>query len=539
MSVTLPLVLVLAAHAADPATPVTREALMAAFDAATATPAEPRRAPPCLTGLVKDLKAHWDLLTPADQERVAAFLAPWGSGDLILRGAARGDAPPAPPPATYDEPCFGHQAANYLVSDHFSVEWDDDADADLAPLFSAALEYAFQREVIELGWNRPEGTDQYPMLAIISHNDRQASAYTSVERCSNVGYVPYIVAYSGSWWSRSWADEMAAHEFNHTIQFSTSYAPEFWYWEATAIWMEEQVYPAGNGWVDYVGAYNAHPDIGLTASSQRDYDIFYHMYGAAIFNFLLDNWFGGPDVVRQMWDDASHDWGQYDLPVWENVPGIGLDWEEVYRTFLAANTVMDYTEQSAFPSITLHQQISTLPADGSSSSSDEPQSLGANYIRFDESLAAGGDLHVMVQVEAGPEAWFAQLVSIEGGDVAEIVPIDVTSGEGEASIGFRGDDVYLVVSPWDEDAMGYHYNWDSAPSWSYTWQAEVGSADTGDPGDSDTGYDRIDDVPERPDGDESRVITPPCSCASGRGAWSGALLTLLALTGTALRRRRG
>ncbi|MFH1470072.1 MAG: DUF6055 domain-containing protein [Pseudomonadota bacterium] len=540
MPLALPLLLAFAAQAADHgvAQPVTREGLLAAFDAAVASPLDPERRPACLTGLVMDLKANWELLTPADQQRVAGFLAPWKGDGLSVRGALRGDAPPAPPPATHDAPCFGHQSSNYRLTDHFSIEWESDADADLVDAFAEALEHSFQREVNELGWTRPLGTDQYPMLAYLAHDDRYQGAYTTVDRCSNIGYVPYIVAYSGSWASASWADTMAAHEFNHTIQFSTSYAPEFWYWEATAIWMEEQVYPAANWWAYYVEAYTQRPDLGLTASDDRDQTLFYHMYGAAIFNFLLDNWFGGPDLVRQMWEDASHEWSQYDYPVWENVEGIGLDWEEVYRTFLAANTVMDYTEHATFPTITRHEQVTSLPGEGASSASDEPQSLGANYIRFDDSLAAGGDLHVTIQVESGPEQWFVQLVSVEGSEVGEVVPIDVSSGEGDAWIAFRGDDVYLVVSPWDDDAMGYHYDWTSAPSWSYTWQAELGDGGTGDTGGDDTGYERIDDPPVRPEDGESHVITPPCSCATGHGPAGGVLLGLLALAGAAVRRQR-
>ncbi len=522
----------------------TRTALLQAFDeAVTITPSAD--APPvCLTGLVRDLEANWDLFQPADQQRMADFLAPWGGEGLGPRNIRpEGDEPPPPPPAERDEPCFGHQSGNYLLTDHFSVEWANGVDQADAEAFAEALEYSWEKEVDEFGWNRPDGTETYPMLAYIENNDSYSGAYTTVDYCNGEGYVPYIVAYSGCWYSASWADSMAAHEFNHTIQFSTSYAPEFWYWEASAIWMEEQVYPAHNYWAYYVDSFSANPHIGLTASSQGDYDIFYHMYGAGIFNFLLDNWYDGHDTVKGMWDYAGNRGGQYSLSIWDNVAGIDLDFEQVFIDFMAANTVMDYDEQRSFSDIDIHDTVSGLPDAGESGSSDEPQSLGLNYIRFDDSLGGnGGDLHVSFEGEAGPDRWFAVLVSTDSAEVAEIVEIDLDEANaGDGWIAFQGGDVYLVVSPWDESAVGYHYNWDNASSWSYTWTAELGDMGTqpGDSGEPDTGYDKIDDLPERPDdGDEDGIGLPSCGCAAGHGE-GGALVGLLALAGLAVRRRRG
>jgi MYXO-CTERM domain-containing protein len=493
----------------------------------------------CLTGLVLDLQDSWHLFEPADQQRMADFLAPWGGNDLrLLDPVSTSEEPPPPPPADGDQPCFGHHGDDWILTEHFSVEWERGVDRELAEHFAESLEYSWDKEVTEFGWNRPDGTDDYPMLAYIADEDGYAGAYTTVEWCGGE-YVPYIVAYSGSWSSEAWAEDMACHEFNHTIQFSTSYAPEFWYWEATAIWMEEQVYPSHNYWTYYVDAYTSNPWIGLTASSQRDQDIFYHMYGGAIFNFFLDNWYDGHASVKGMWDYAETDRGQYSLPVWDNVEGIGLDWDEVFAGFLAANTVMDYDEQSAFPGIDIHQAVSTLPADGSSSASDEPESLGQNYIRFDDGLASEGDLHVTFQGEAGPDQWYAVLVATANRQVVEVVRIELDDDHrGEGWIQFQGGDVFLAVAPWDEGAEGYHYNWENAPSYEYSWQADAeeggGPDDTEEP--DDTGYEKDTDLPVTPGDDTPGVGMPGCGCASGAAAPSAALLSLLGLLGLARRR---
>ncbi len=521
-----------------------RAQLLERFDEATSPHAlAPDERGTCLTGLVIDLRESWELFEPADQQRMAGFLAPWGGGDLSPRNlrAMDSDEPPPPPPSEGTEPCFGHQSNNILTTDHFSVEWENGVDESLAEAFAEALEYSWDKEVVEYGWNRPVGTDNYPMLAYIADNDSYGGAYTSVEYCSGEGYVPYVVAYSGSWGSSTWADDMAAHEFAHAIQFSTSYAPEFWYWEATAIWMEEEVYPNSNYWSYYVDAYTQNPWIGLTASSQRDQEIFYHMYGGAIFNFFIDNWYDGHATVKGMWDYAAGRSGQYSLPVWENVEGIGVDleWEEVFVGFLAANTVMDYDEQNVFSSIDIHDSVTSLPDAGESTGSDEPESLGQNYIRFDDALDDGRDLEISFQGEAGPDEWYAVLVSTEDRRVVEAVRIELDENhQGTGTIAFQGGDSYLVVAPWDHNAEGYHYNWDNAESWSYSWSAALTDGGT-DPDDTenpeDTGYDKVDDLPETPDG-EGGVGMPGCGCATGATAPAGALLGLLAVLGLARRR---
>ncbi len=499
-------------------------------------PAEGER-PACLTHLVMELKANWRVFGPAEQARMAAALNPFGGtglGPVNHRG--QDDDKPPPPAPLEDEPCWGHQSSNYMLTEHFSVEWDSGVSESLAESFAEALEYSWDQEVEEFGWNQPVGTDQYPMLAYISDDSGNAGAYTSVESCSGVGYAPYIVASSGSWSSSSWADTMAAHEFHHTIQFSTSYAPEFWYWEASAIWMEEQVYPQHNWWTYYVSAYTDTPYIGLTASSQRDYEIFYHMYGAAIFNFFLDNWYEGADTVKAMWDEAEFEYGQYSYFVKDNVEDIGLDWDEVWTGFMAATAVMDYDEQSAFPGIDIHDYVNSLPDAGESTSRDEPQSLGLNYIQFPESLdSGGGDLHVSFSGEAGPE-WYAVLVSTEDDRVAEVLRLELDeANSGEGWIPFQDGDVFLAVSPYDDDASGYYYDWDNPDSWSYSWTAELGENPDGEQPE-DTGYDGIDDPPDRPDDD---IGPPSCGCsARSQGAGAGGLALLAMLAGLVIRRRR-
>jgi MYXO-CTERM domain-containing protein len=553
LSIALLLALSVGVQAAPvaPATPgapdlALRDSLLARFDAAfPATPpspvvgAEPSR-PPCLTQLVADLKAHWELFDAADRARMTKVLTPWKT-DLVAPMPAV--APTSPPSS-----CFGAQGDYQLEGDHFSVEWDADSAEPWSEYFLEWLEFAYQAEVVEQGWTKPVGIDSYPILAMISTGG-YSGAYTSVEYCSGVGYVPYIVAYTAAFgtsdYMMEWAQDMAAHEFNHALQFSTAYTPDSFFWEATATYMEDNVYPDHNGWGPYISGYTEAPWIGINASSNST-DVFYHMYGMAILGFLVDDHYAGSNGVRDMWNYAGTWRGDYyGLPFWDMMRyGLGYNWDDVLPEFMAAATVMDFDDSRYFPNVRIQDTVNSMPAEGASASSTEPWTNGQNFIKFDKSIDDGRPLFVTFDGEDGVD-WYAILTATAGTSVQETVSFELDDeGRGEAHIDFASGDVYLVVSPFDRTAEGYDYNWDRAPSWSYTWLADLGSApvdtsDTGKP--ADTGITDTSDTAFAGDtGDTKKrhhaktVGVCGCNPASGDPA---VLLGLLSLAGLVARRR--
>ena len=90
-----------------------------------------------------------------------------------------------------------------------------------------------------------------------------------------------------------------AHEYNHILQFGIDYNEQVWMFEASATWMEEQVYPAVSDWLRYVPAFAASTAEPLTrASAGQGLKI----YGDASFlHFLSRGSHLGPDVVRDAW----------------------------------------------------------------------------------------------------------------------------------------------------------------------------------------------------------------------------------------------
>jgi MYXO-CTERM domain-containing protein len=492
----------------------------------------------CLSELVKDLKENWSVFSPEERARISARLAPW-KGDLV--DATFAGTPPAPPDATPTDTCFGQQYSNRLTSEHFSVEWESGVMSSQAQGFLDALETSYDTEIGEYGWNAPDGDGRYLMATFIQQGN-SASAYTTVQSCGGM-YIPYIVAYSGSFSGSigTWSDSMASHEFNHSLQFTYSYAPEFWWWEATATYVQHLVMP-DPWWDQYITGYSSQPWIALGASDQQDQDIFWHMYGMELFGFYLDNYQGGTDIVRQTWQASSRQRGQYDWSAEDFTEAIGLDWQELYIDFITRNTVMDYDLHRLMGSITLTDTVRSLPASGEGSGTTRPQGYGQNYILLQGGFDSG-DLHV--SFEGDPDVpWVVVLAEVTSNSVERSeYSIIEDNGEGEVTLPNVGDrDVYLVVSPLDADDTKHSYSWtaeivqpdDTDPDTTGDSGTDPGGDDSGTAADSGDGSDH---VPRKNVDIDDTGVRGGCGCATPGSTGSGAALGLVAL-GLVTRRRR-
>ncbi len=439
------------------------EATLAHFDS-TPVPGEHFS---CGTVLVHQVRQSWDSFTPQQRAELTHLITPWKT-DLLDELPA---GPPAPP-ATGGVPtdtCFGQFGAYRHETDLFAIEWDgDNIDERDIERFGEALEYSYLRQIEEEGWLAPEGMDTYKLLVYVDDSN-YAGAYTTVERCDNQ-YIPYIVTGNGVFWG-DWYQDLATHEFNHASQFSYGYAHEFWWWEATATYIEEQVYPDHDAWAPYITGYADAPYIAMNAYSQSNAEVFYHMYAMAIFGFYLDNHWGGTDIVRELWEVAlDHPFMMYELWMPDAVEELGYDWGEVYPGFIAANTVMDYDEGNEMGRIHRMGTSDELPFEGNSERAEEPQSLGQNYWKIAGEAFDPDEPDLHLYFEGADEAdWMVLLVGVQGDTVVDIVAAhhldDPDEGEEALRVTMtdwgQHEDVWVVVSPtiqsWDE----YRYAFDA------------------------------------------------------------------------------
>jgi hypothetical protein len=131
----------------------------------------------------------------------------------------------------------------------------------------------------------------------------------------------------------------AAHEFLHLIQFGYDVLEDFWFFESTAVWMEDEVYPLVNDNLQYlpVGPLGStlfwfpldidEPDFSKPESANK--------YGAWILWRWLSEHFGR-EVVRDAWNIARG--GPYGVQALEAMLATrGQGWADIFHQFAIAN----------------------------------------------------------------------------------------------------------------------------------------------------------------------------------------------------------
>ena len=483
----------------------------------------------CATGLLPKLKKNWRHFTPQQRARMSAAIAPWKTDwlDPVV------DRPARPPSDHAEVSCFttsrpvgagrdweegveevmggctiegvlttdtcreasdcetdsgvvatceGYQAGTpgfepqRIVTEHFSVEWDEaNVSEAKAQAWAEALEKSWEVEVEQMGWRPPSKSDQYLVLAYISDMNYQG-AFTYADDCEG-GYMPYIVAGQGSFSGNSnWFEDMGAHEFSHAIQYAYGTAHEPWFWEATATWIQEYVFPSHDWWSMYVTGYTDAPYIALNASSQDDYDVFLHMYGMSIFNFYLDEKVGGAELIQDLWVAGEAVPGSYyDYWIGDALQSQDIVLEDIFDSFIAANTVMAYESGESYPEVDVQQTVGSLPSTGGNESGDRPQGYGQNFVKISTSTATSAAPDLRVSFAGDPDQdWAVLLVGTSGDEVERVQKLSIASGEGDGVLTDYGnhDSAWLVVSPLTQSARGFSYDWEvqaiSADSWEDT-----------------------------------------------------------------------
>ena len=130
----------------------------------------------------------------------------------------------------------------------------------------------------------------------------------------------------------------AAHEFFHEVQFAYDFNEDAWWMEATATWMEEQVFDGANDNRRYI-------PFGQIGEPNTPLDEFQGagaaQYGNWPFFEYLSRHFGR-EIVRRAWQDAAavgDARGLYSIQAIEAALPTGTTLPDVFRDYAAANTV--------------------------------------------------------------------------------------------------------------------------------------------------------------------------------------------------------
>src|SRR5512133_1301035 len=88
-----------------------------------------------------------------------------------------------------------------------------------------------------------------------------------------------------------------AHEYNHVLQFGYDAAQDLWFEEATAVWMEDHVFPDSNDYLRYIQRWTTRSRLPITANNIK-------IYGSAVWNHWLAGRYGDA-IVRNAWERAA------------------------------------------------------------------------------------------------------------------------------------------------------------------------------------------------------------------------------------------
>jgi len=295
-----------------------------------------------------------------------------------------------------------------LDSEHFRIHYtlngDDavperDANSNSHPDYveevARALEFAWYAEIEYFGWAAPPsdeimgGNERYDIYLLNILGDDYAGYTDSDLRDAVVGdnpnsslieetatrsfivldndYAEYeefqVTGISLLEYMRS----TAAHEFNHAIQFGyDGEEPHDWLWEATATWMEDQVFDSINETVHALPAVFKSPDTcQLAEGGEKRVEDSDHWYGMWILMRYLSERYGD-EAVRRIWELAVSLDG-YDL--WDAMlQEKATNFDTFFTDFSIALLTRNFQEGDSYPTVRLEGKVSSaeifIPEDG-------------------------------------------------------------------------------------------------------------------------------------------------------------------------------
>jgi hypothetical protein len=184
---------------------------------------------------------------------------------------------------------------------------------DRVEKIALAFERSYAVEIELLNYNLPpsfeEGTKPYQIyitdlsvnyaITVVENRDSTVSAQKHV-----LSYILFDNDFEGPGYhlqGDAAIKVIAAHEFFHAIQLGYVFRQsDAFFFELSAVWMEDQVFDEVDNYLYYMNYFFADPDVPLNATSYTIPNIFKHIYGACIFAFFIEENFGS-DAIREIW----------------------------------------------------------------------------------------------------------------------------------------------------------------------------------------------------------------------------------------------
>lgn len=385
------------------------------------------------------------------------------------------------------------------ISDNFILKWGLDAppaDDEIA-LIMDALETSWRHQLEVMGHASPYGTEDYLFNVYVGDSGGCAPSARGVGgyyTTDDEGW-PIIVLSQGVFSNVDYGQTTVAHEFYHAVQHAegaySSRGTVQWWWEATAMWVEGEVYPGTEDYYSFLYGYAFEPHLQLNAyTSLTSAGLLeeYHQYGAAIWPRYLTEYVTSWATIRDTWAYGGSDDDPLDYIAEVLAAELGEDVDDVFADFAAHNATWDYLHGENILTFLDFMSESTSFGDrdrriteiigsagtgamwNSPPTETLPQRYGYNTLRMFS--PSEGDLTLRFKGEAegsdgSPSVWTARAV-VDSGSRVSYTDVPLSEGEGEVTLSMSGteDDVYLVVavsSPrWNEgETFNYQYQFDA------------------------------------------------------------------------------
>jgi len=258
---------------------------------------------------------------------------------------------PPPPPSGEKSSIDIYELPNVVVSENFALRWgaDQDLNAEQTEPLLLAFENAWEHEINLMNFPVPKGADSRLFNVYIGNSGSNSpSTYGAAGYYSSddAGW-PMIVLDLDVLQSHD-SYGVVPHEFFHAVQHACdtySYdGMSAWYWESTAIWIENEVYPdeAEYSWFLFGFAFLPHKSLHFFNYPQLGEVSEYYQYGAFIFPKYLSTFLVEPMVVRDSWVDAVP--GELPLEWWQRYFS-DTNFHDIVYDFSMRNVYWDYPHQ--------------------------------------------------------------------------------------------------------------------------------------------------------------------------------------------------
>lgn len=457
--------------------------------------------------------------------------------ELAARGLSLAlDRPPLPPPGPAKQTRDSYGVPNSAESENFVVYWGSGVSSGMADAVLEAFEDGWEREVVEMGYPGPYGTDGYKFNVYIggtgggTPEDYGAAGYFYYD---DDGW-PMVVLNASTAQNMDYGKTTVVHELFHAVQDITgapyTYGagnPGAWYFEATASWIEVEVYPDHDGYAEFLFGYSFYPHLSVNYFEYPDGGGLqqYHQYGAFVFIRYLAEHQMDWKLIQTSWMEADD---EDPLAVLDTLlrQNDGTTVRAAFFDFAGKNVAWEYEHGALYAQ--KHEEYAAsqggsdnrIAAQHSGSTDgwvtpDEallPWRLGTNFIRLyprDE----GPDLLVEFEGDAegkwtGNAAWNVEVVVLREGMDPEHhdLELDARAGSMWVPDTVSADEVWMVVSVSTGEEI-------AGETFAYTYAMEPGEQP------EDTGVDIVE------------VIDELCGCSSGprQVGWMLAVLGLLSL----------